>query len=49
VSFQHCALLKPTARLCLHRYYGTSELVLLDVRDEGSEGSSIGPPRMYTE
>lgn len=30
-------------------YYGTSELVLLDVRQESSEGEVIAPPRMYTE
>ncbi|KAF6251540.1 hypothetical protein COO60DRAFT_1704752 [Scenedesmus sp. NREL 46B-D3] len=33
----------------LFEYYGTSELVLLDVRQQGSEGEVIAPPRMYTE
>jgi hypothetical protein len=33
----------------LFEYYGTSELVQLDVRQEGSEGEVIAPPRMYTE
>jgi hypothetical protein len=33
----------------LFEYYGTSELVLLDVRQEDSLGEVIAPPRMYTE
>ncbi|KAF8067166.1 hypothetical protein HT031_002213 [Scenedesmus sp. PABB004] len=33
----------------LFEYYGTSELLLLDVTQAGSEGTRLAPPRMYTE
>eukprot|EP00879_Flechtneria_rotunda_P026301 GHRR01028036.1.p1 GENE.GHRR01028036.1~~GHRR01028036.1.p1 ORF type:complete len:835 (+),score=219.07 GHRR01028036.1:164-2668(+) len=33
----------------MFEYYGTAELVMVDVRDQDSEGTIIAPPRMYTE
>jgi hypothetical protein len=42
-------LLKDETGEALFRYYGTSELLMVDVTQPGGAATTIGPPRMYTE